>query len=38
MESLGGATGGSMESALDQEPETPETEETPVGQIPSDLL
>lgn len=36
-----GASGGSMEAAIDQEPaapEAPETEETPVGEIPSDLL
>jgi hypothetical protein len=38
IESLGGSTGGNMEAALDQEPEAPETEETPVGEIPSDLL
>jgi hypothetical protein len=31
MESLGGSTGGSMESALDQEPETPAAEE-PVAE------
>lgn len=38
IESLGGSAGGNMEAALDQEPETPETEKTPVGEIPSDLL
>ena len=35
---LENTAGTDMEAALDQEPEAPETEETPVGEIPSDLL
>lgn len=32
MESLGGSTGGSMESAIEAEPETPPAEETPAAE------